>query len=319
MSMSRPKAVEYAPDSPAIARRQVLKLLGLAAFPAPAFAAPRPSPMVGIQIFQFLELAQRDFAGTLRLISDIGYRHVELMAGLAPPTVMARALRDTGLTAPSVHASATRLFPGVPNVADDLDALISCCREVGARYLVCSTPWIRGGLAPGMPFDDAIDRFGPREWLDHAEFLNRTSEKISRAGLHLAYHNHRHDFRKVAGVTGFDVILAHTSPRHVAIELDCGWAYVAGEDPAALIRRHRGRIALLHLKDMAANGAGDAIGQVQSVPLGRGSLDIRAILKAADRSGVIAAFVEQEPPFITPSATSARESWSFLQKIGRGE
>jgi sugar phosphate isomerase/epimerase len=162
--------------------------------------------------------------------------------------------------------------------------------------------------------DQAVGRFGPREWHDHANFLNRTSETVRKAGLRLAYHNHRQEFRKIRGTSGFDIILRSTSPRDVAIELDCGWAYVAGEDPAALMRRHRGRIELLHLKDMTATSRGPKAASAQSVPLGEGALNIDAIIAEARRSNVLAMFVEQEPPFRLSPEASARASWNFLTR-----
>lgn len=293
-----------------IARRALLGGgLALAAC-GPALARARPMPAIGIQVFPFLAEAQADFGGTMRAIAAAGYTHVELLAGLAPPAKMAAGTRDAGLKVPSVHASASRLYPGAPSVADDLDLLIATCRAVGAGTLICSTPFVAGGVSPDR-FAATLDAFGSADWAAHGAFLNRTSEKVRRAGLRLGYHNHGQEFRGAAGETPFDRLIALTARHDVRFELDCGWAILAGVDPVAVIDRHARRIDFLHLKDLAKDAAP---GVNRTTALGDGRVDIPAIVAAGRRARVRAMLVELEPPFAEPPLVLARRSRSFLAR-----
>ena len=273
-------------------------------------ARVRPMPAVGLQVFPLLAQAQADFAGTMGAIAAAGYADVELLAGLAPPARMAAGIRAAGLRVPSVHASASRLYPGAPSVADDLDQLIATCRAVGAGTLVCSTPFVAGGVTPDR-FEATLDAFGPVEWAAHAAFLNRTAETVRRAGLRLGYHNHGQEFRGRAQDLPFDRLVAATARQDVRFELDCGWAILAGVDPVAVIDRHARRIDFLHLKDLAKDAAP---GTNRTVALGDGRVDVPAIVAAGRRAGVRAMFVELEPPFAEPPLVLARRSRSFLAR-----
>ena len=268
-------------------------------------------PAIGLQVFPFLAETQADFAGTMLNIAAAGYSHVELLAGLAPPATMAAGIRDAGLLVPSVHASASRLYPGTPSVADDIDLLIATCRAVGAGTLICSTPFIPGGVTPDR-FEATLDLFGPAQWAAHAAFLNRTSEKLRRAGLRLGYHNHGEEFRGAARDTPFERLVAMTARHDVRFELDCGWAILAGVDPVVLIDRHARRIDFLHLKDLAKDASP---GVNRTMALGDGRVDVLAIVAAGRRAGMQAMFVELEPPFAQPPLVLARRSRSFLTRL----
>lgn len=302
-------------DSHMLTRRQAA--LAMAAMPMLGGATRYPlptSPRIGVQIFPFIADVQRDLKDTLRQIAGIGVKHIELLAGLGQPAAMAAGLHANGLRSPCVHASATTLFPGVPSLASDLDRVIAYCKAVGAQTLVCSTPWFK---AP--PGDRALDRvlanFRQEDWLAHGRFLVGMAAAARAAGLAFAYHNHSAEFRPVGTTTGFDIILAATAGRDVAIELDCGWAYVAGADPAELIRRHAESIRFLHLKDVTGGAQAARHDEVKTVPLGKGVIDWREVLGAARSARVSYAFIEQEPPFQRPPLIDARESLGYLGRL----
>ena len=53
----------------------------------------------------------------------------------------------------------------------------------------------------------------------------------------------------------------YTLRTRVEFEIDTYWAYVAGEDPVALLRRLAGRMQVIHLKDGDRAGHGQALGE----------------------------------------------------------
>jgi inosose dehydratase len=76
-------------------------------------------------------------------------------------------------------------------------------------------------------------------------------------------------------------VIAATDPAAVKLLLDVAHWYQGGGDPAAAIRRHRDRLALLHLKDVEPVPAtGSRPAGYRFVELGRGRVDLPAVFEA---------------------------------------
>lgn len=136
-----------------------------------------------------------------------------------------------------------------------------------------------GGMAGGYgTYDEAVAT---------AEYVNRLGQYAHENGANkIALHNHQSEFttrypHPETGemVSAWEVIEENTDPRYVTFELDVGWAADAGLDVPAWIEEHGDRIELLHIKD-AVNV--DAPGDMRQVALGRGDLDLPAIIAAAE-------------------------------------
>lgn len=291
--------------------------MGCAAFDARAAQA---KPRVGIQLFMFLDAARADLAGTLKAIAALGFRHVELLAGVGGAKALKAALHQSGLSAPSIHVPPMPFFPGMMSLADGPEPLIELCRDVGIGSVVCSAPLLPDRLRPGpgaiqrdpKAFERAIAAMSMDDWAAHCDLLNRVGRQMAGSGLRLCYHNHAQEFAGSPGAQPYDLILARTEPDVVSMELDCGWAAVAGRDPTALLRAHPHRFRFLHLKDFVR----DPSGEIRFVPLGQGSVDWRPILAQAARAAIDTAYVEQEPPFAGPVADAAAESFKYLARLG---
>ncbi|WP_264031627.1 discoidin domain-containing protein [Cellulosimicrobium sp. SH8] len=120
-----------------------------------------------------------------------------------------------------------------------------------------------------------------------AQYVNQLGQYAHENGANkIVLHNHQSEFTTrypdpVTGemVSAWEVIEENTDPRYVTFELDVGWAADAGLDVPAWIEEHGDRIELLHIKD-AVNV--DAPGDMRQVALGRGDLDLPAIIAAAE-------------------------------------
>jgi sugar phosphate isomerase/epimerase len=149
--------------------------------------------------------------------------------------------------------------------------------------------------------------------------MNKAGEKARQAGLQLCYHNHGFEFEKGAdGKPVLDMLMSRFDKGLVKLELDVFWVAVTGADPVALLQKYTGRVALVHLKDKAA-GVPVETNEGKVAPttfkeVGSGSLDFRAILKAADAAGVEHYFVEQDQTPGDPVA-SLKKSFAYLQQI----
>ena len=117
-------------------------------------------------------------------------------------------------------------------------------------------------------------------------------------GLTFIYHNHGFEFQPYQNGTLYDYLVAQTNPKYVSLELDILWAFLPGQDPAALLNKYGKRYKALHLKDLKKGvSRGDFSGgtaQDNDVALGTGQIDIPAVIKAAKKAKVKHFYIEDE-------------------------
>jgi sugar phosphate isomerase/epimerase len=271
--------------------------LGLAA-PGKLLAAASKGKGLGIQLYMVLDAYQADPAGTLKTLKAIGYTEIEAIV-----TGTAETLRDqlkvAGLACPSLHFDSLGFEPGM-----------KAAHTLGATYIVSSS-------LPSILQKENGKSGDPTYTLDDAKRIaahaNTLGKKAHEAGLRYAYHNHHAEFTDVGGgKTFYDVLLAETDAKVVQFELDCGWVHAGGKDPTAYFKANPGRIALMHAKDFLPGHAGDYPG----AELGRGTLDYKPIMAAADANGLKHCFVEQEGPYARMSSLdAARVDYDYLHPL----
>jgi inosose dehydratase len=147
------------------------------------------------------------------------------------------------------------------------------------------------------------------EWARFTTRLTGFAEKLRELGLTLVYHHHMGTV--VQSEAEIDRLMAETGPA-VKLLLDTGHALWGGADPAALARRHRDRIAHVHMKDvreavMARAGREDwsflksVVEGVYTVP-GDGMIDFIAVLRELEGySGWVVVEAEQDPEKADPA------------------
>jgi sugar phosphate isomerase/epimerase len=240
---------------------------------------------LALELYTVRDETARDFAGTLRQVAAIGYRAVETAGyGDLSPEALERLLNETGLRMVAAHV-------GLAALEEDLQRQIAYARAGGAEYLV--VPW----LPPELRAD--IDGLARR--------LQVLGHRVRDEGLRLAYHNHDFEFARDGDGYLLDRLLAAVDPDLLALELDAYWAVYAGVDPLAYLRRHAGRVPLVHLKDMTPDRS--------FADVGEGTLDIRGIVAAAREAGTRIFVVENDQPK-GPSLESARRSLENLRVMG---
>ncbi len=135
--------------------------------------------------------------------------------------------------------------------------------------------------------------------------LDEVAAHLRRRGVRLAFHHHMGTV--VQTEAEIDRLMAGTSD-DVGLLLDTGHLAFAGGDPVAVARRHAGRIAHVHCKDVRAGVLASVLGDDRSflravldgvftVP-GDGSIDFPAVLRELARGGYAGWLVveaEQDP------------------------
>jgi len=237
------------------------------------------------------EEAEKDFAGTLARVAEMGYAGVEL-AGTGGRTAadLKALLGDLRLGIAGAHVPLSQL-------EEEVDSALDFFSEVGAKYIAC--PWL------------PADRRTEPGYRQLAETLNIAVAAARKRGIQLCYHNHDFEFIVYGGKTGFDILFGASDPDLVKIELDTYWAVFAGLDAVDLIRRYAGRIPLVHLKDMTGTES------PTFAEVGEGRMDFDAILKACDDAGGVAWYVVEQDRCERPPLESARISLNNLRKWGK--
>jgi sugar phosphate isomerase/epimerase len=251
---------------------------------------------LGLQLYSVRDLLPKDYDGTLRHVAALGYREVEA-AGFFNriPAEVKQAMARAGLNCVSAHYPLKDLLPKV-------DEVIQFGGDLGLKYIVCASPWLKDPTRvkdPGSRADR--ESMTLEDWRWNAEQFNRIGERTNAAGIRFAYHNHTPEFREENGVIFYDELLRLTDPAKVTMELDCGWAIVAGKNPADYLTRYPSRFSMLHVKDFKMTAAVTPSAPPPSTELGRGTIDYRPIFEAAKKTSIAHTFVEQEefdmPPF----------------------
>lgn len=210
-----------------------------------------------------------DMAVSLKKVRKIGYTAVQV-SGIGPidPVELKKMMDGEGLTCCATHEGNILTEP--EKVADRLNKL-------GCTYTAYPYPG-------GITFDTL------QAVKDLAAKLDKSGKVLSAAGKVLTYHNHHIEFRKVEGRLILDTIYAETNPRYLQGEIDTYWVQYGGGDPVAWCEKLQKRLPLLHMKDYGVKNDN----QVVYTEIGRGNLDWKRIVKAAEKSGCKWFIVEQD-------------------------
>ncbi|WP_332633542.1 sugar phosphate isomerase/epimerase family protein [Halalkalibacter flavus] len=245
---------------------------------------------VAVQMFTLREESQKDFAGTLKKVAELGYDGVEFAGYGGLSAIEVRALLDgLGLKATASHVPLAELKNNLKQVIEDQKTL-------GSQFIVC--PYL-------MP-----DERSEENYKSLISFLNEAGETCKREGITLCYHNHDFELEPLQdGRKALEAIFDDVSADHLQTELDVYWLTKAGENPVEWINRYKGRTPLVHLKDMTTDG------EQFFAELGTGGVNIEAVLATGEEAGVEWWVVEQDVSRHTP-LESIEISINYLKTIG---
>lgn len=244
---------------------------------------------LGIQLYTFRDQMMKDPKGTLEQVAKIGIKKIETARsnkghyyGLSP-----KEMKST------CEALGMKLVSGHIHLDDQWEQTIEEAVASGQEYLICSTMPTNGQTSDN--YKKVADAF------------NKAGEDCKAAGLKFGYHNHEYEFESHNGEVLYDVLLDNTDAELVHMELDLGWAVVAGKDPLDYFNRYEGRFPLWHLKDMNME-------EKVSTEFGKGGLDVPLMLKNSAKSGVKHIFIEQEEYATTP-LESMRHNMEYMRNL----
>ena len=238
---------------------------------------------IGLQLYTLRNEIGKDAAGTMKAVAEAGYRQVEPYR--SPQTeVMIKAAKENGMAVNSMHFDWNTVVAPKDEAMSDFQKVVEEAKGHGLTHLV-------------IPYLDASQRGGLDAYKVIAERANKAAVLAKKAGIQLAYHNHSFEFEPLAGgKTGFDVLVSEFAPE-MKFEVDVFWVKAGGVEPLDLMRRLKGRVSQLHLKDLKS---GLALPIFANMPadgfkeLGNGVIPMEPIIKLAAEIGVDHCHVEQD-------------------------
>ena len=265
--------------------------------PHAAFGAGVPKGQISIQMWSVRDMFAADPEGTLRALSGIGYRKIEL-AGIPPGHTAAslRALLDeVGIRALSGHDGWDTHNFNEASYRAQLERAVTLGQQ-------------RTGFAwfPG-PYTEAY--FGVV-----AGQLDRAAAIAREYGLRFFYHNHDFEFtnRRGDGRPVYTVLLEQTDPSLVTFQMDLMWINFGGGPWRELLTTMPERFTSFHVKDQSPQAAPGCNCDIFADP-GRGVVPLEVMLALAGRNRNKLYIVERDSQ-VHP-LTTARIGYEFLRSV----
>lgn len=272
---------------------------------------------VGLQLYSVRTDLEADFYGTLKKVREMGYAGVEFYGEYYGNDVVTvkRWCTELGLIPFSNHVPFQQMI-------DNLDKVIAENTVLGVQYIVF--PYMDEASRPGV---------NPEQFAATVAAIAEVGTKVREAGFQLLYHNHDFEFAGLPdGTTAYFSIFDEKG--FVQNEIDVCWASYAGNDPAELLQKYAGRIPVVHLKDYylegklssapyaligisTDNSMKDEGGWFEYRPLGKGQVDIPAVITSAIAGGTQWLCVEQDEPDAESGARLAgvKTSVEYLREL----
>ncbi|MEL6923654.1 MAG: sugar phosphate isomerase/epimerase, partial [Bacteroidota bacterium] len=206
----------------------------------------------GIQLYTLRDVVPGDPKGTLKKLSDFGFRQIEGYDGdqgmfwNMGNKDFKSYLDDINLEMVASHC----------NIYENFEEKAAQAAEIGMAYLIC--PYV----GPQKSMDD---------WKKVTDKFNECGKICKEAGIKFAYHNHAYSFKAFSGMIPHDFIMDNTDPELVDHEMDIYWVVTGGADPIEYLTKYKNRFRLCHVKDREKNAPADM--RMASVNLGTGSID----------------------------------------------
>jgi sugar phosphate isomerase/epimerase len=293
------------------------------------FSFPNLLNRVGIQLFSVPKLLEKDFRSTIKMLSQMGYKELELYGPYtfsAPEAIerwksvtpslgfsgsgyfgltaqqVKETLKETGMSTPAMHTDFITL-------QKNMDALGEAGHLLGFEYV-------------GLPLIPPENRKSLEDYKRTADIFNNIGEQARKVGLKFSYHNHGYGLNEIDGQIPLKLILEKTDPKLVYLEMDLFWTVAGGADPVEYLKNYPDRYRLMHVKNMKekkrfSGDGGDSNQWIELFPYmataGEGVLDLKTIIVQAQKSGVKHFFVEQD--MVVNPEVELKKSLDYIRSL----
>lgn len=245
--------------------------------------------IIGLQLYSLRDAMGQDVPGTLKLVSEMGYKSLETagygngkLYGYAPAEFR-KMCEDLGMKVTSSHVGRNYSKETEAEVMSWWDQALDTHAEAGCKY----------AIQAAFPIADNLD--GIKLYCD---YFNKVGVMANQRGMRFGFHNHAGEFKTVEDQVILDYMIANTTPTNVMYELDVYWATEGGVNPVDYIKKYKDRISVLHIKDDSVIGES-------------GRIDFEPIFNAFYEAGHKDYYVEVER-YTLPPENCVQRSYDFL-------
>lgn len=246
----------------------------------------------GAQLYTVREYARtpEEIADVFARVRKIGYKTVQA-SGLGPIAAeeLAAIAKVNGISIVITHTPYDKFV-------HDLDQVIRDHHTLG-----CTIAGL-GAIPKDMRHEEGYHAF--------AKQFSAIADELARNGLKFSYHNHHFEFQAFGKRRGIDILMEETNPETFLFTPDVYWIQVGGGDPAAWIRKLKGRVEAVHLKDLTIIDEQQVMTEIMA-----GNLNWPAIFEACEEAGVKWYLVERDAG-PTEAFESLRISYENLKTVG---
>ncbi|MGK0187946.1 MAG: sugar phosphate isomerase/epimerase [Verrucomicrobiales bacterium] len=257
---------------------------------------------IGIQLYTLRNEIAKDTPATIKAVVDAGYNQGE-MYNFPDCQPMIDAAKDCGLKLHSSHFQWESVTNPTKEGVKSFESIVDRAKEVGLSHLV-------------VPYLHDHERKSLDDYKKLAANCNKAATLAKKAGIQLSYHNHSFEFEALEdGKTGFDVLLAEFSDE-MQFEVDVFWIKAGGHDPVTQLKKMKGRVSQLHLKDLKDGLKLPMYGGLPNdafQELGDGIIAMEPIIDVAAEIGVKICHVEQDQS--PDPIASIKQSMEYLQAL----
>jgi sugar phosphate isomerase/epimerase len=288
-----------------------MAVLGAAILPRSVFAFNAQKATVGLQLYTIRDDMSSDPKGSLKKISDMGYKVVE-HAGYADrkfygfaPAEFKKILADLGLTMYSGHVDfGMHAWDASKNdFTDKWKQTVEDAAFMGQKYVI--TPELA---------DNARKDYDTL--LKVIDLWNKCGQYCQKQGMEFGYHDDFFEDVVLNNMKLFDIIMKYSDPKMTIHQFDIANLYnAAGTDPRDVIKKYPGRFVSLHVKDVLKERNKENMHD--STILGKGVLNVKDVLPLAIQNGAWLLIIEQEayqnesPMDCSKDDLAAMKKWGY--------
>lgn len=230
-------------------------------------------PIIAAQLYTVRDFTKtpKDIEKTFKKLKEIGYNAVQV-SGIGPieHERLKHMADEAGLKICATHISFDKL-------EDDF-------ADVVKQHKLWDCEYVGLGSMPGEY------RTNEEGFKNFAHKASEIAGRLNDQGLKFVYHNHNFEFTRFGNITGMDILFNESDPDAFQFEMDTFWVQAGGANPVDWIKKLKGRMEVIHFKDMAV---GLDMKPIMS-EVGEGNLNWKDIIDACKDIGVKWAPVEQD-------------------------
>ena len=291
-------------------KNSAVLLAGTSLLPNAAFAAAKPSEIIGLQLYSVRDEMKNDPVGTLTKLAEFGYKHVEhanyidrKFYGFTAKEFK-KVLDGLGLKMTAGHTvlGKNHWDEAKKDFTDAWKYTVEDAATLEQLYVV--SPWMDESMR--KTYDDLVR---------YMEVFNLCGELCQKSGMKFGYHNHDFEFgEELNGMKIFDIMMQKLDVNKVVMQLDIGNMYIAGAKALDVIGQYPGKFEMIHVKDEIAVGT---TGKYESAILGKGIIPVKEVLDICRKSGGTKVFIiEQEAYQDKAPMACMKENFDIMKKWG---